>query len=179
MRDFDATPRPLTPAELQALREAFREAAAWMREQLEAAPIVITGITALSLPQNGFSALWQADAARDPATWQLAGRDLQVADFMGEEGLADAHPALEALGVDLEPWGSGRILAASHERAVFDLLYHWITLEQLDHVPNLQARDIDGGVDFDQARGWIATHEGAIGEAAAERMRAWLARTDY
>lgn len=180
MRDSDNRPRPLTPGELQTLGERFREAAAWMREQLEAAPIVITGITALNFPRNGFSALWQSDTARDPSTWQIAGRDLQAAPFMGEHGVVDAAAALEVLGVDLGQLpGAQGIFVATHERAVFDLLYHWIFVQHLDYVPNLQAHDLDGVVDFDQVRAWIDARQAAIGEAAAEKMRAWLGRTDY
>ncbi|BEH13955.1 hypothetical protein MAALD49_13230 [Marinobacter shengliensis] len=62
-------------------------------------------------------------------------------------------------------------LAASYERAVFDLLHHYAVLDK--PVPNIQACDIDHEVDFDLIRQWINESE-ALSEELKYAMLAWL-----
>ena len=64
--------------------------------------------------------------------------------LIGHEDLYDATAVLRRYA----PKTPGGTLAATYERAVFDLLYHHIS--QGKPVPGYQAKDIDDAVDFEK-----------------------------
>lgn len=87
--------------------------------------------------------------------------------LLGHTGVYDATEELRRHVSDI-PDGT---LAASYERAVFDLLYHYAVKNV--PVPNIQAKDIDHEVDFDLVRQWI-NKSNIEPEALKRTMLGWF-----
>ncbi len=66
-------------------------------------------------------------------------------------------------------------LAASYERAVFDLLYHFAMVSK--PVPNIQYKDIDDAIDAEQIKRWIETCE-MLPEFRKATMLDWFKYSD-
>lgn len=88
--------------------------------------------------------------------------------LIGEQNLYDATHVLRKYA----PGTQAGTLAATYERAVFDLLFHFIS--QRKPVPGYQAKDIDDAVDFAKVRYWIEIAELPVNQKAA--MFDWLSR---
>ena len=135
----------------------------------------LTGASALSLPGRNTpaTALWYSSSLQRPESWQIAGVDIVGAgELLGVTGLWDATRTLEDLGIEV-----GRIWAASHERAVFDLMYHYCE-HKSKPIPNIQASDIDDIVDLNQVVSWIQQCTNFLSPEGVERMHHWLQEAD-
>lgn len=133
----------------------------------------LTGATALSLPspKSGVPALWYSSAIGTPKTWQISG--VHVCDtrpLLGVSQLWDATEEIVKHNVFIQ-----QIWAATHERAVFDLLYHFCECRG-GAVPNIQAVDIDDVVDLNLVSGWVGQYEAFISESGRNRMLQWLSK---
>ncbi|MDN6320991.1 MAG: hypothetical protein L0J77_14630 [Marinobacter sp.] len=75
----------------------------------------------------------------------------------------------------LAKWGleAPICISASYERAVFDILYSHIELNN-QVVPNVQPSDIDDAVDFSRVLGWVSEWERSGRLKRGPAMRAWL-----
>ena len=136
-----------------------------------AAPLYITGISALCLPIDGFSALWYTQSLAAPSNWQVAGYNMTGAgDLLGVAHLREVGGYLRDLGVNVET-----VWAADFERATFDFLYHFLEIRK-QPVPNLQATDIDGSVDFELIARWIDETAPFLSDETPEAMRRWLSK---
>ena len=129
----------------------------------------VTGLTALNIPMpNGTTADWHSHGLvnRDHWTWS---NDLlmDTSYLIGMAGVYDATKALRQYSPDT-PDGT---LAASYERAVFDLLHHFSMIGE--PVPNIQAKDIDDSVDFDLVKSWIRSAD-ILTEERKARMLDWF-----
>lgn len=131
----------------------------------------LTGASALSLPgpHHSAPALWYSSALQNPQTWQIAGaRIVGANELLGVTGLWDATRTLASLGIEVE-----QLWAASPERALFDLLYHYCERKGKS-IPNIQASDIDDVVDLDQVTAWIGACANFLSPEGIRRMRLWL-----
>lgn len=133
----------------------------------------VTGMAALNLPVHGRTAPdWHNSVLVNQADWSWSGELLtDTAHLIGMSGVYDATNALRQFAPDT-PDGT---LAASYERALFDLLYHFAVRDE--PVPNLQAKDIDHEIDFKQVIHWIETCE-MIPDDRKAVMLAWLEISD-
>lgn len=137
----------------------------------------ITGTTALVIPSpnTGFPALWYTASLKDPDSWKYAGSDyVSTYHLIGDEGIWDATAILSMYGYE----GDQIILAASHERAVFDLLIHYCVMKGT-LIPNIQASDIDDIVCFDQVKKWLTEATPYLPEVGLERALLWLVRPEH
>ncbi|WP_273205188.1 hypothetical protein [Marinobacter subterrani] len=129
----------------------------------------LTGLTALNLNMEGRTAPgWHSTYLYLWENWTWSGDSIMdTTHLLGQRGVYDASSALRRHAPDTPD----ATLAASYERAVFDLLHHFAVLRK--PVPNIQAHDIDPEVDFDQIRQWINESEG-LPEEIKSAMLAWL-----
>lgn len=133
----------------------------------------LTGVSALCLPGPDAHppALWYSSALGVPQHWHIAGAKITGAvELLGAIGLWDATEAIAQYGVRVE-----QLWAASHERAMFDLLYHYCELNGKP-VPNVQATDIDDVVDLGQIFSWIQQLDSFLTTKGKERMHTWLSK---
>lgn len=130
----------------------------------------LTGLTALNIPLDCRDrADWHTTHICNKKSWNIAGKNLISTQWLlGLVGVYDATAALEKAGVEIKV----KVFAASYERALFDLLYHFLVVLGKP-VPNIQATDIDDAVNFDKVRGWINDCQEFIPEDAG-KMKAWL-----
>lgn len=129
----------------------------------------LTGLTALNLMMEGRTAPgWHSTYLFNRASWAWSGDLIRdTTPILGYRGIYNATEELRRHVSDL----STVILAASYERAVFDILYHYVV--ECEPVPNIQAKDIDHEVDFSLVRQWI--NESDINsERLKARMLSWL-----
>lgn len=144
-----------------------------MAKQRSSQPYV-TGMTALNIPFPGRTAPdWHSHALVNQAAWTWSGELLMdTTHLIGMCGVYDATDALRQFA----PETLDGTLAASYERAVFDLLYHFAIKDE--PVPNIQAKDIDHEVDFKQVIRWIETCE-LLPTDRKVIMLAWLEISDW
>lgn len=111
----------------------------------------VTGITALNIPiPSRVFADWHSYGLANVHAWSRSGTTLiDTSHLLGMTGVYDATEALRRYAPDT----TTGTLAATYERAVFDLLYHSAMTGK--PVPNIQAKDIDDSVDFDLVKSWI------------------------
>lgn len=111
----------------------------------------ITGLTALNIPIPGrIFADWHTSGLFNRENWLWSGQHLlDTTHLLGDAGVYDATKSLRQYAPEA-PQGT---LAASYERAVFDLLYHFSKVGK--PVPNVQYRDIDDAINAEQIRRWI------------------------
>jgi len=131
----------------------------------------LTGASALCLPGRGDHppALWYTHRLSNPGSWQIAGAGITSSiNLLGVNGLWDATSSMASLGVKVH-----RIWAASHERAIFDLLYHFCEVSGKP-IPNIQASDIDDVVSLGDVSTWMEQLSPFISAPGLRRMRAWL-----
>lgn len=130
----------------------------------------LTGITALCIPDHdGFTPLWYSSALGNTRAWQVAGFNLASSStLLGAQGLYDATSLTKAHGIE-----ANTLWAATYERAVFDLLYHYCHLNERA-VPNVQASDIDDLVDLDRVLCWIQDLSAFLDQTSVLRMHQWL-----
>ncbi|MFN2350181.1 MAG: hypothetical protein ABR558_11515, partial [Thioalkalivibrio sp.] len=85
----------------------------------------VTGLTALNIPlEDGTSADWHSSGLVNRQNWTWAGVRLASSDhLLNDAGVYDATEILRRYAPDT-PHGT---LAATYERAIFDLLYHYST----------------------------------------------------
>lgn len=137
----------------------------------------LSGGTALSLPWHGTPALWYSGALAKPQSWRIAGYNMpDTTRLLGLVGVRDASSMLRDYGSGngFKTGDDGQPLwAATHERAVFDLLCQHCHF-QVSHLPNVQACDIDDVVDMGQVRKWLYAVSGLLGEESMVRMLGWL-----
>ncbi|MCL1485098.1 MAG: hypothetical protein MH208_12605 [Marinobacter sp.] len=69
--------------------------------------------------------------------------------FLGAHELWDATEEIKSLGVKV-----ARIWSATHERALFDLMYHFFEVRQKP-MPNIQVSDIDDVVNMGKVQQWV------------------------
>ncbi|WP_225316729.1 MULTISPECIES: hypothetical protein [Marinobacter] len=138
----------------------------------------ITGQTALCTLQPGrLKPFWHDMGS--PAVWAIAGQNFPDTSYLfGEREIVEISEFLALSGMPVNLFR-----CASYERAVFDLLYHYI--EQNNRmvpnnrvVPNIQPTDIDDVVDFELITAWVWDWErsGHLEHGAA--MRSWLKADD-
>ena len=128
----------------------------------------VTGITALNILWPGRApADWHTHGLINRQGWSWAGVQLTSTDhLLGNQGLHDATKILRRYAPNT-PAGT---LAASYERAVFDLLYQAAVTGK--PVPNIQAKDIDDAVDFELVKHWICSI--GLPEQQKAAMLAWF-----
>jgi len=130
--------------------------------------VYITGLTALCMPHPGrLKAFWHGIGS--PETWTVAGRNYpDTSHLFGDREIVDVSEYLALAGIQ-----ATLSRCASYERAVFDLLYHHIELNNRP-VPNVQPSDLDDVVDFEVIRGWIREWERAGQLVHGKSMQTWL-----
>lgn len=135
----------------------------------------VTGVSALCIHSyDSFPALWYSSSLRDPDSWQLAGVHIDGAsEILGAEGIWDASEILLHYVV-----GSQRhtIMAATHERAVFDLMFHFCHLRQRE-ILNFGFSDIDDVVEKAVIVDWIDSNELRLDPHGVQLMKKWLNRS--
>lgn len=137
------------------------------------APTYVTSFSALNIPvEDRHPPDWHSEVLHDPKRWSWSGKHLSsTAHLLGMIGVYDATEALRSF-VPSTPDGT---LAATYERAVFDLIYHFTQLDK--PIPNVQAKDIDDAVDFDKIITWIRSVD--MPQRQQDEMIAWLEESDY
>ena len=128
----------------------------------------ITGRTALcTLHPGRLKPFWHSIGS--PDKWTIAGQNFSSTYCLfGDREIIDISEFLALSGM---PVNLSR--CASYERAVFDLLYHFI--EQNNRVvPNIQPTDINDVVDFDRIIAWVWEWERSGHLKHGEAMRDWL-----
>lgn len=129
----------------------------------------LSGSTALCIPWRGIPALWYSSALARPQSWCVAGYNMpDTTPLLGLAGVHDASHLLRDYGIE-----APLLWAATHERAVFDLLYQHSHL-RASPPPNVQASDIDDVVDLGQVRSWLHEARGFLGEESLMRALWWL-----
>lgn len=132
----------------------------------------ITGLTALNIAKPGHApADWHTHGLVNEKSWCWSDELASTEDLLGEKGLYDATDVLRRY-VPETPAGT---LAASYERAVFDLLYHFLFVKKKP-VPNVQAKDIDDAVDLALVADWIES--AALPQDQTDTMLRWLQASD-
>jgi hypothetical protein len=130
----------------------------------------ITGMSALCLfhPGRAYKPFWHS--AGSPDRWHIAGQHYpDTSSFFGDQELVDLSELLTKWGIKAPIF-----ISASYERAVFDILYNHIELENRV-VPNVQPSDIDDAVDFSRVLGWVSEWERRSDRLKrGPAMRAWL-----
>lgn len=138
----------------------------------------ITAQTALCTVHPGRpKPLWHSLGSS--TVWAIAGQNFpDTSHLFGDREIVDISEFLRLSGmpVDLSR-------CASYERAVFDLLYHYI--EQNNRmvpsnrvVPNIQPTDIDDVVDFGRITAWVRDWERSGQLRRGEAIRDWLKSED-
>lgn len=140
---------------------------------IDDAPSYVTSLSALNIPiEHRNPPDWHSAVLNDPKKWSWSGKHLSsTAHLLGLRGVYDATTALR-LFVPSTPTGT---LAANYERAIFDLLYHFTQLGE--PIPNIQAKDIDDAVNFDEIISWIRSVD--ISQQQQDKMIAWLEKSDF
>ncbi len=130
----------------------------------------LTGASALSLAKEGeMPALWYSSSLSNPSRWQIAGAGIDGAShLLGARDLWDATEEITSLGVTVP-----RIWSATHERALFDLMYHFFEVRQKP-MPNIQVSDIDDVVDMDKVQQWVKDFRPFLSSTGASTMLQWL-----
>lgn len=128
----------------------------------------ITGITALNIPlPSGVSADWHTSGLANTQAWSWSGRALMdTCHLLGDAGIYDATHALRPYAPDT-PKGT---LAASYERAVFDLPYQSSLTGKA--VPNIQCKDIEDIVNMEKVKCWIQSVD--LSDRRQSTMLAWI-----
>lgn len=129
----------------------------------------ITGITALNIlwPDRP-AADWHTLGLANVFAWSWAGQQLMSTEhLLGDQDLYEATSILRCYAPET-PEG---MLAASYQRAVFDLLYS--SAIKRKPVGNIQAADIDDAVDFGLVIRWIESLDPLPAEVR-NKMLAWL-----
>lgn len=130
----------------------------------------LTGASALSLAKEGeMPALWYSSSLSNPSRWQIAGAGIDdVSHLLGAHELWDATEEITSLGVKV-----ARIWSATHERALFDLMYHFFEVRQKP-MPNIQASDIDDVVDMGKVQQWVKDFRPFLSSTGASSMLQWM-----
>lgn len=130
----------------------------------------LTGASALSLAREGeIPALWYSSSLSNPSRWQIAGAGIDGAsDLLGVHDLWDATEEITSLGVKVK-----RIWSATHERALFDLMYHFFEVRQKP-MPNIQVSDIDDVVDMAKVQQWVKEFRPFLSSTGANSMLQWM-----
>lgn len=130
----------------------------------------LTGASALSLAGKGeMPALWYSSSLSNPSRWQIAGAGIDgTGHLLGAHELWDATEEITSLGVKV-----AQIWSATHERALFDLMYHFFEVRQRP-VPNIQVSDIDDVVDMGKIQLWVKDFRPFLSSAGANAMLKWL-----
>lgn len=130
----------------------------------------LTGASALSLAKDGeLPALWYSSSLANPSRWQIAGAGIDATShLLGASELWDATEEMRGLGVSVP-----RIWAATHERALFDLMYHFFEVRQKP-MPNIQLSDIDDVVDMNKIQGWVKDFRAFLSTSGASMMLHWM-----
>jgi len=106
-------------------------------------------------------------ALLNPQAWSWSGKTLMETNhLLSMTGVYDATDTLRRYA----PETPEETLAASYERAVFDLLYTAVIKGK--RVPNLQPTDIDDAVDFSLVAQCIESAD--LAPDKRKRMLAWL-----
>lgn len=129
----------------------------------------ITGMTALCLfhPGRTWKPFWHS--AGSPDRWLIAGQHYpDTSSFFGDQELVDLSGLLAEWRIE-----APICISASYERAVFDILYNHIELDN-QMVPNVQPSDIDDVVDFSRVSGWVSEWEQSGRLKRGPTLRAWL-----
>lgn len=132
-------------------------------------PSYLTSITALNIPIPGReSALWHSHGLANSKAWLWAGIQVKSTNhLLGALGLYDATDNLRPFAPDI-PEGT---VAASYERALFDHLYHCLTVQN-GVVTNVQPQDIDDAVDY--ALVMTLVDEANLSTRLTSQLIAWL-----
>lgn len=130
----------------------------------------LTGASALSLAKMGeMPALWYSSSLSNPSRWQIAGASIDGAGhLLGARELWDATEEIKSLGVEVV-----QIWSATHERALFDLMYHFFEVRKKS-VPNIQVSDIDDVVDINKIKQWVQDFRPFLSSSGASMMHQWL-----
>lgn len=130
----------------------------------------LTGASALSLAKEGeMPALWYSSSLSNPSRWQIAGAGIDGAGhLLGAYELWDATEEITSLGVEV-----ARIWSATHERALFDLMYHFFEVRQKP-MPNIQVSDIDDVVDMGKIQQWVKDFRPFLSSKGASTMLKWI-----
>jgi transcriptional regulator with XRE-family HTH domain len=130
----------------------------------------LTGASALSLAKEGeMPALWYSSSLSNPSRWQIAGVGINGAShLLGAHELWDATEEIKSLGVNV-----ARIWSATHERALFDLMYHFFEVRQKP-MPNIQVSDIDDVVNMDKVQQWVKDFRPFLSSKGASTMLTWI-----
>tara|TARA_R110001599_G_scaffold89364_3_gene236549 strand:- start:4752 stop:5420 length:669 start_codon:yes stop_codon:yes gene_type:complete len=130
----------------------------------------LTGASALSLAKEGeMPALWYSSSLSNPSRWQIAGAGINGAShLLGAHELWDATEEIKSLGVKV-----ARIWSATHERALFDLMYHFFEVRQKP-MPNIQVSDIDDVVDMGKVQQWVKDFRPFLSSKGASTMLKWI-----
>jgi len=141
-------------------------------DRMRAAHPYLTGLTALNIPIPGrLPADWHSFGLANVHSWMWAGTTLRdTSHLIGMTGVYDATEALRRFA----PETTEGTLAADYERAVFDLLYHFVMISK--PVPNIQARDIDDAVDFGLVKSLIRSAD--LHTETQETMIDWFRYCD-
>ena len=131
----------------------------------------MTGKPALAIPRpnDRVRAIIMPSANASPSTWQIAGLALtSTKHLIGDAGLWDSSVVLRDYGITLKPaW------AATHERAVFDILFHFCEWRSMP-VPDLKVSDIKDTVDLKQVISWFDQCADEITAEGRNRINEWL-----
>jgi transcriptional regulator with XRE-family HTH domain len=150
----------------------------WLFDLIMASPVsntlvpqhYLTGASALSLAREGeMPALWYSSSLSNPSRWQIAGAGIDGAShLLGAHELWDATEEITSLGVKV-----ARIWSATHERALFDLMYHFFEVRQKP-MPNIQVSDIDDVVDMGKVQQWVKGFRPFLSSTGASSMLQWM-----
>jgi transcriptional regulator with XRE-family HTH domain len=150
----------------------------WLFDLIMASPVsntlvpqhYLTGASALSLAREGeMPALWYSSSLSNPSRWQIAGAGIDGAShLLGAHELWDATEEITSLGVKV-----ARVWSATHERALFDLMYHFFEVRQKP-MPNIQVSDIDDVVDVDKVQQWVKDFRPFLSSTGASSMLQWM-----
>lgn len=134
----------------------------------------LSGTTALSIPRldGGPPALWYSSALANTSSWRVTGRDyISTRSLLGVTGLWDATEVISRYVGDVG--APDRVWAASHERALFDLLVHFCH-GRGQPVPNTQVSDIDDVVDIKLVQGWLDQSQAFLSPSAVDLISEWM-----
>ncbi len=136
----------------------------------------ITGYTALSISwPDRTQADWHTTSTFNSdanfSAWRIAGLNYSMTEhILGDTDIHDVSEFLRKNGIENPPTN----LSAGYERAVFDMLYHNIVVNQRV-VPNIQWKDIDDAVDRDVVVEWIDRSVPEwVSESDSEKMKVWF-----
>lgn len=128
----------------------------------------LTGLTALNIVNaERPPAFRQTNEIQNIDSWQVACHNIDSTQAL--LGMIGVHEVTETIYNEVGDIGfGGPIYAADYERAVFDLVGHFIV--NRDQLPSLQARDIKCNVDLSVVQTWLHRFE----PQAVEKVKAWM-----